>query len=250
LSSSWAASRCLQGWRFTDKPFRLITQEDVEIAIAAKRQRTTTMMRKGEKTWTRVTGGDVAANRTQAHLSALWNWAIQPKRAYAEKTPFSYGGRVPDELKKTKEHGRDRRLHPGEEEGLLKHAGQHLHDCIVAALETGMRKNEMLSLQWRHVRWLQNELAIEWQNAKTKHSRQIPISPTMREVLVRRQKAHPKDQEWKPEHYVFGNEIGGRVKDIRTAWDNAVLKAHGVKVVRGHAGRVSAENRAKHGRLI
>jgi integrase len=44
---------------------------------------------------------------------------------------------------------------------------------------------------------------------------------------------------------VFGNEIGGRVKDIRTAWDNAVLKAHGVKVARGHAGRVSAENRAK-----
>jgi integrase len=35
------------------------------------------------------------------------------------------------------------------------------------------------------------------------------------------------------------------VKDIRTAWDNAVLKAHGVKVARGHAGRVSAANRAK-----
>jgi integrase len=175
------------GIAFPDRPFRLVTQEDAEIAIAAKRQRTTSTFTKGEKTWTRATGGDVAANRMQAHLGALWNWAIQPKRAYAEKTPFSYGGRVPDELKKPKERGRDRRLQPGEEEGLLKHAGQHLHDCcIVAALETGMRKNELLSLQWKYVRWLQNELAIEWQNTKTKHSRQIPISPTVREILVRR----------------------------------------------------------------
>jgi integrase len=39
--------------------------------------------------------------------------------------------------------------------------------------------------------------------------------------------------------------VGGRIKDIRTAWDNAVLKAHGVEVARGHGGRVSAENRAK-----
>ena len=65
------------------------------------------------------------------------------------------------------------------------------------------------------------------------------------EIFVRRQKAHPKDQEWKPDHYVFGNEIGARVKDIRTAWDNVVLKAHGVKIARGHAGRVSPENRAR-----
>lgn len=44
---------------------------------------------------------------------------------------------------------------------------------------------------------------------------------------------------------MFGDEVGARIKDIRTAWDNAVLRAHGVEVVRGHAGRVSAENRAR-----
>ena len=92
---------------------------------------------------------------------------------------------------------------------------------------------------------MQNELAIEWQNTKTKQSRQIPISPKLREVLARRQKAHPKDHEWTPDNYVFGGEIGSRLKDIRTSWDNAVLKAHGIKVARSHGGRVSAENRAK-----
>lgn len=58
-----------------------------------------------------------------------------------------------------------------------------------------MRKGEILSLQWKHVRWLQNEIAIDWQNSKTKQSREIPISPTLRKPLVRRQKAHPKDAE-------------------------------------------------------
>ncbi|HYB95021.1 MAG TPA: site-specific integrase [Vicinamibacterales bacterium] len=235
------------GMALAQKPFRLITQEDIEIALAAKRQRTTETMTRGDKTWTRAIGGNVAANRMHAHLSALWNWAIQPKRAYADKTPFSYGlGRVPDELKKPKERGRDRRLEPGETEALLQHAGQHLHDCIVAALETGMRKGEILSLQWQHVRWLQNEIAIHWENTKTKHSRRIPISAMLRTVLVRRQKALPEGQEeWNETHFVFGDAVGGRVKDIRTAWDNTVLKAHGIKVARGHAERVSAENRAR-----
>ena len=31
-------------------------------------------------------------------------------------------------------------------------------------------------------------------------------------------KAHPKDREWTPDHFVFGNEIGERVLDIKTAW--------------------------------
>jgi integrase len=233
------------GVSFTQKPFRLITQEDVEIAIAAKRMRSTTRQTKGTTTWTQQTGGDIAANRLHGHLAALWSWAIQPKRAYADKTPFSYGGRVPDELKKPKERGRDRRLQPGEEQALLAHAGPHLRDCIVAALETGMRKDEILSLQWKHVRWMQNEIALDWQNTKTKRSRQIPISATLREVLTRRHKAHPKEQPWSPEHYVFGNEIGERVQDIRVAFNNTVLRAHAVEIVRGRRGRVSAENRAK-----
>jgi integrase len=92
---------------------------------------------------------------------------------------------------------------------------------------------------------MQNEIALEWQNTKTKRRRQIPISPTLREVLTRRHTAHPTDQPWAPEHYVFGNEIGERVQDIRTAFNNTVLRAHGVTVVRGRRGRVSAENRAK-----
>ena len=52
----------------------------------------------------------------------------------------------------TREESRTRRLQPGEEERLLLAAGR-LHDLIVAALETGMRRGEILSLQWSQVRF-------------------------------------------------------------------------------------------------
>jgi integrase len=58
------------------------------------------------------------------------------------------------------ESGRDRRLREGEEAGLLEHANAHLKDLITAALETGMRKGELLGLQWKDVRWLQNEIRL------------------------------------------------------------------------------------------
>jgi integrase len=210
---------------FTEKPFHLITIDDLEITLTAKRTPTAKTYSKGEKTWTRTVGGPTAARNLRNHLCGLWNWALA--KGYIDTTPFNRGGRVPDELKKDAEPSRDRRLICDEEERLVQKAGEysHLYDCIIAALETGMRKGEILSLQWKQVRWLQNEIALEWQNTKTRRARQIPISPKMREVLVRRQKAHPRDHEWKPEDYVFGNEIGERILDIKTAWWGACERA-------------------------
>ena len=43
---------------------------------------------------------------------------------------------------------------------------------------------------------------------------------------------------------MFGNEVGGRIKNVKTAWETAVLRAHGVKPERTR-GKLSAENRAK-----
>jgi integrase len=183
----------------------------------------------------------------RVHLAALWNWATQAERAYADRSPFS--GR-PEKLKKTKERGRDRRFAPGKEQALPDHAGPDLTDVIVTALEAGLRKGEILSLQWKHVRWLQNEIAIAWENTKTKQAREIPISPTLREILARRQKAHPTDKPRSPEHYVFGNEVGDRIKDIRAAWLATVLRVNGVTATDGTAGKLSAVSRAMLGRSI
>src|SRR5947199_4954945 len=46
------------------------------------------------------------------------------------------------------------------------------------------------------------------------------------------------------DHYVFGNEAGGRIKNVKTAWETAVLKAHGTKPERTR-GKLSTACRAK-----
>ena len=238
------------GVAFTNKPFHLIIRADVTTAIDAKRMPTTKTFQKGDKTWTRTVGGEVAGNRLRDHLSGLWNWAIG--EGYADVTPFVRIGGGRSAIQKKAEDNRSRRLRDGEEAALLKatkNANSHLYDCIVAALETGMRKDEILSLHWKQVRWLQNELHLPGGKTKTKKPRQIPISPELRKVLERRQHgktAEPNSQTFTfgQDHCVFGNEAGGRIKNVKTAWETAVLKAHGVKPERTR-GRLSAACRTK-----
>jgi len=131
---------------------------------------------------------------------------------------------------------------------LLEHANGHLKDLIVAALETGMRKGELLGLQWEDVRWLQNEVRLPAPKTKTRRDRKIPISPTLREVLTPRQYGttegpNPQRFRFGRQHFVFGDEIGQQIADVKTAWQNAVLKAHGVTPERTATGGLSAERR-------
>ena len=78
------------------------------------------------------------------------------------------------------------------------------------------------------------------------------IAETLREVLTRRQKAYLKtlpassksDAERLADLCVFGNEIGERIKNVKTAWETAVLRAYGVKIERTR-GKLSAANRAR-----
>jgi integrase len=235
------------GLPFTDKPFTDIIRADIKAAIHAKETPSEKTYSKGERTWTRTVGGKVAANRLHDHLRSLWNWAIE--QGYATASPFLRTRKGKNRLKHV-EFSRDRRLRDGEEAALLAQANPLLKDVIVAALETGMRKGELLSLVWRQVRWLQNDLYLPGGKTKARRDRKIPISPNLREILTRRQHGmtegpNPQQFKYGPEHYVFGNEAGAQIKDVKTAWENTVLKAHGVKPERARGGRLSAECRAK-----
>src|SRR6185436_1782430 len=89
----------------------------------------------------------IAANRDLALLRAAFNWAVLGGLVPA--TPFKVG--TVAAVKLAREEARTRRLQPGEEERLLLAAGG-LKDLIVAALETGCRLGELLSLEWSQVR--------------------------------------------------------------------------------------------------
>lgn len=98
--------------------------------------------------------GNVGLNRNLEVIRQWLNWAIKKGHRDAENPFTRHGVKV---IEFTDEFDRTRRLVPGEEDRLLKAATalddrwSHVHDLIVAALESGCRRGELLSLLWSDV---------------------------------------------------------------------------------------------------
>jgi integrase len=181
--------------------------------------------------------GPGGTNRSLSRLRAVLNWGVRV--GYLDATPFKRA--TVTVVKLSPEPPRSRRLHDGEEAPLLAVCGPHLRACVEAALETGMRRGELLGLRWRDVegmdladdgqtiRWAARaELVLPWARTKTRRARRIPISSRLRAVLELR-RFDPAGRPLPRDTYVFGTELGQRVRDIKRAWMTAVLKAHGHK---------------------
>lgn len=174
-------------------------------------------------------GGHVAANRDLRLLRAAFNWAIRV--GYVERTPFKRG--TISAVTLTRESARSRRLQTGEEEQLLHSCrSPRLHAIIVAALEAGCRKGELLHLTWSQVNLTgRPELWLPADKTKTGRARRVPISTRLKPVLEMRLEAlratlDLEDGVAVPGGlYVFGNEIGQRVDAIKTSWLNTCRRA-------------------------
>ena len=98
----------------------------------------------------------------------------------------------------------------------------------MAALSTGCRLGELLSLQWKQIRCTASGEAqlIELPAAKTKthENRTIPVSSDLRAVLEMR-RPDPKGVALPPAAFVFGNEVGQRIGSVKTAWRNTCRRA-------------------------
>ena len=165
----------------------------------------------------------IAGNRDLTLLRAAFNWAVL--QGLVPTTPFRVGG-VPT-LRLGSETARTRRLQPGEAERLLDAAGSRsgLRDRITAALETGMRRGEILSLQVHQVRFSPRaEIFIPAHIAKQRRDRRIPISSVLRQVLETRL-VDPTGDPLPPNAYVFGDEIGRRRGAFKTAWRATLRRA-------------------------
>ena len=164
-------------------------------------------------------GGEVGVNRHLARLRHLFSWAID--EGYVECTPFKRGDKTVVRLDSEAETPRERRLAPGDEEKLLRHANPHLRSLIVAGLSTGCRVGELLSLQWHQVkrdakgepRWLGICLP-----AKRRRTRNAQFIGARLRAELEMRRTDPAGEDHEPEHYVFGNEVGEQVLRIDTAW--------------------------------
>jgi integrase len=103
-------------------------------------------------------------------------------------------------------------------------SGTHLHARIVATLETGMRRGEILGVQWEHIRTSIGVIDLPATVTKTSVGRQVIITPNLKatlEMLAAAQRAalELEDDEGLPlSLHPFGNEIGEKVKSFKTAW--------------------------------
>jgi integrase len=223
--------------RLEEKPIDAITKADIEaIRTWRREEQAAGKSRPGPK------GGAVGTNRLLSRLRHLFTWAIT--EGYLTTTPFMRGPVTVLKLETSVEGARTRRLAAGDQAALLTHADPHLRALLVAALTTGCRIGELLSLQWAQIRGDEDEprwIDLPAAKTKTNETRTIPIGPRLRAELAMRRHA-PDGKEHPPSAYVFGNAVGEHVASVRQQWEDAVLRAHGHAPVRKR-GKLLTESR-------
>jgi len=109
---------------------------------------------------------------------------------------------------------------------------EELRPALIVALNTGMRKNEILSLRWRDVDFVKGFIHIA--DSKSGRSRDIPMNGLVFETLH----AMARQRE-----FVFENrETRTRIMDVKTAFHGACRRAE-IKGVRFHDLRHTAASR-------
>lgn len=109
-----------------------------------------------------------------------------------------------------------------EEDKLLVASAPHLSPVIIAALNTGMRKGELLSLAWDRVD-LENRV-IRIEDTKNGEYRNIPMNQLLFETLKMLDKCSD---------FVFHRANGEQLVDIRTAFSVAIRRS-GIEKCRFH----------------
>ena len=124
---------------------------------------------------------DIQVRRELTAASSIFEWAVD--NDYLEVNPVR--------LVKTKHLGRPsyhpRALSPPDLRHLLAVAREtspgFWEPFITLALETGMRHEELLSLEWKFVDLERGMIYLPWENEKTSRGRIIPISDTALNTL-------------------------------------------------------------------
>ncbi len=203
---------------------RRITYADIRDFRAARLQ---TISDRTEKTLSIAT-----VNRELSTLRRMVNVAVT--EGWIPRNPFTSG---PPLISTADEHRRERILTADEEKKLLAACSvrqrAHLRPLVIAALDTGMRRGELLKLRWTQADLDGRVIHVRALHTKTLTSRDVPVSQRLLTELLRLWELSPQD----PEGLVFG------IKDnARMAFTSAREDA-GLTDVRFHDLRHTAATR-------
>ncbi len=123
-------------------------------------------------------------------------------------------------------NGRLRYLETPEIKRLLVSCSPHLKPIVVVALNTGMRKGEILKLKWDHLDF-SNELVFV-EDTKNGHRREIPMNRLLTETLKSAKSRFRESGE-----YVFCHEDGKPYLNVRKSFETALRRA-GIEDFRFH----------------
>ena len=167
---------------------------------------------------------DATVNREISTLRHMLNKAVE--WGMLENNPFNKGSRL---VLKENNH-RLRFLTESEIEALLKACEDlktytpHLRPIVETALLTGMRREEMLSLQWEQIR----NGFIYLTETKSGKDRQIPINDRLAEVFREVRRGNQLKSA-----YVFCGPDGKRFLEVKRSFASACKKA-GIEAFRFH----------------
>lgn len=136
----------------------------------------------------------------------MFNWGIRER--VIERTPFKLG--TEPVIRLERETPRNRRFASDEdEERLLNACSPYMRAYVTTMLDTCCRPGELLSLQWKDVDRDRREMTVQASKAKTREGRTLPLSSRVHDLLEMR-RVGPDGQDFGPQAYVFGDEIGNR----------------------------------------
>lgn len=119
-----------------------------------------------------------------------------------------------------------------EEELLLKAAAPHLKGVIVAALDTGMRRGELLSQVWEDIDFFRKVLVVTKSKTAEGESRELPLTNRLFDFLSANRKPNGSI-------FTFGDEP---IRSVKRAWKTAVRKS-GIRLFRFKDLRTSFNSR-------
>jgi len=152
------------------------------------------------------------------------NWATG--RGLLPASPFVRGGLAAIKLDH-EDNQRDRRISDSEEDTLLSHASPLVRALIIIALDTGVRRGEMLEITVKDVNIDRGEIVLRGATTKSGKTRTVPISTVRLRAVVEWFLSDAAGRQ-KPTHAsLMSNEAGEPIGTFRRAWEDTNLRAHG-----------------------
>ena len=160
---------------------------------------------------------EATLNRDIEVLRHLLYWAVD--EGFMTANPLARV-RLPKQRRKPKPI-----LSLAEEAKLLDAAAPHLRQIIVAALDSGMRRGELLTQLMEHIDLTRRVLLVTHSKTPGGEAREIPLTGRLTELLVTLARQ-------KPEGLVFTFK-GRPIHKIKTGWKAAIRRA-GIRYLRFH----------------